>query len=36
MTMWGGPGMLNLGVGREIATTGRMARIWEEDNSVKA
>ncbi len=36
MTKWGGPGTLNLDVGGEIATMGRMARIWEEDDSVTA
>jgi hypothetical protein len=36
MTTWGGPGTLNLDVGREIATTGCVARIWEEDDSVTA
>ncbi len=32
--MWGGPGMYNLDVGREMAAMGRMARNWEEDNSM--
>jgi hypothetical protein len=27
---------VNLEVGREIVTMGRVARIWEEDNSVSA
>jgi hypothetical protein len=33
MTTWGGPGRDVVG---EIATTGRVASIWEEDDSVTA
>ncbi len=37
MMTWGGPGMVhNLDVGGEIVTTGRTAKIWEEDDSVTA
>ncbi len=36
MTTWGGTWRVNLDVGGEIATTGRVARIWEEDDSVSA
>jgi hypothetical protein len=36
MTTWGGPGMLKLDGGGEIVTTGGVARIWEEDDSVMA
>jgi hypothetical protein len=37
-TTWhrGGTWHINLDVGGEIATTGRAARIWEEDDSVSA
>jgi hypothetical protein len=34
--MWGGTWHANLDMGGEIATTGRVARILEEDNSVTA
>ncbi len=36
MMTWGGTWHINLDVGREIATTGHVARIWEEDDSVLA
>jgi hypothetical protein len=32
----GGTWHVNLDMGGEIATTGHMARIWEEDDSVSA
>ncbi len=33
MTMWGDLAYYNLDVGREIGARGRMASIWEEDDS---
>ncbi len=36
MMTWGGTWHVNLDVGGEIATTGRVARIWEEDDSMLA
>ncbi len=34
MMPWGGTWHVNLKVGREIVAMGRMARIWEEDDSL--
>jgi hypothetical protein len=36
MMTWGGTWHVHLDVGGEIVTTGHMARIWEEDDSVTA
>ncbi len=36
MMTWGGIWHINLDVGREIAATGHVARIWEEDDSMLA